>query len=59
MSRQFEEFKKIICEFNFDNTYKVAWAKALIELSSELPIAEDRTEIYLFQIARKYTKYSP
>jgi len=57
MSRQFEEFKRIICEFNFDNTYKVAWAKALIELSSELPIAEEQTRITISQIAQKYMQY--
>lgn len=57
MSRQFEDFKKIICEFNFDNTYKAAWAKALIELSSELPIAEEETRITISQIAQKYMRY--
>lgn len=57
MSRQFEEFKRIICEFNFDNTYKVAWAKALIELSSELPIAEEQTRITISLIAQKYMQY--
>ena len=57
MNRQFETFKQIICTFNFSNTYKAAWAKALIELSSELPIAENRMEITLSQIAEKYTKY--
>lgn len=57
MSRQFEDFKKIICEFNFDNTYKAAWAKAIIDLSSELPIAKEETEITLYQIAEKFSKY--
>ena len=57
MSRQFDEFKQIIREFSYDNTYKVAWAKALVELSSELPIAGDEVEITLEQIARKYLKY--
>lgn len=57
MGRQFDEFKQIIREFSYDNTYKVAWAKALVELSSELPIAGDEVEITLEQIARKYLKY--
>lgn len=57
MSRQFDEFKQIIREFSYDNTYKVAWAKALVELSSELPIIGDEVEISLEQIARKYLKY--
>ena len=57
MSKQFDEFKQIIREFSYDNTYKVAWAKALVELSSELPIAGDEVEITLEQIARKYLKY--
>ena len=57
MSRQFDEFKQIIREFSYDNTYKVAWAKALVELSSELPIVGDEVEISLEQIARKYLKY--
>lgn len=57
MSQQFEDFKQIIREFNYDNTYKVAWAKALVELSTELPLDGDETEITLEQIANKYLKY--
>lgn len=57
MSQQFDDFKQIIREFSYDNTYKVAWAKALVELSSELPIVGDEVEITLEQIARKYLKY--
>ena len=54
MSQQFESFKQIIREFSYDNTYKVAWAKALVEISSELPIVEDEVEITLELIAKKY-----
>lgn len=57
MSQQFEDFKRIVREFNYDNTYKAAWAKALVELSSELPIVGDEVKITLEQIARKYLKY--
>lgn len=57
MSPQFEDFKQIVREFNYDNTYKAAWAKALVELSSEVTIAGDEVEITLEQIARKYIKY--
>lgn len=57
MSQQFDDFKRIIRECNYDNTYKVAWAKALVELSSELPLVDVETEITLVQIAEKYLKY--
>ena len=57
MSQQFEDFKQIVREFSYDNTYKAAWAKALVELSSELPIVGEEVEITLEQIARKYIKY--
>lgn len=57
MSQQFEDFKQIVREFSYDNTYKAAWAKALVELSSEVSIAGNEVEITLEQIARKYIKY--
>ena len=28
-------FKRIIRECNYDNTYKMAWAKALVEIATE------------------------
>lgn len=50
-------FKKIIRECNYDNTYKMAWAKALVELSGEVEITEESIVISLTQIAEKYLKY--
>lgn len=41
-------FKRIIRECNYDNTYKMAWAKALVEISLE--IEEDK---YLVDIDLK------
>lgn len=50
-------FKKIIRECNYDNTYKMAWAKALVELSGEIEMTEEKVVISLTQIAEKYLKY--
>lgn len=50
-------FKRIIRECNYDNTYKLAWAKALVELSGEIEIVEDSITIPLEQIAEKFLKY--
>lgn len=57
MSQKYEVFKRIICEFKYDNTYKAAWAKALIELSTEIPVGGEEVEISLKQIAAKFLKY--
>ena len=50
-------FKRIIRECNYDNTYKMAWAKALVELSIESTYEDDIVEIKLEDIAKKYIKY--
>lgn len=56
-NEKYQVFKKIIRECNYDNTYKMAWAKALVELSGEVEIVEENVTITLFQIAEKYLKY--
>lgn len=55
----YEIFKRIIKEGRYDNTYKLAWGKALIEICSELDIysLEETNEILLISIARKFIKY--
>ncbi|MBR3512746.1 MAG: HNH endonuclease [Clostridia bacterium] len=50
-------FKRIIRECNYDNTYKMAWAKALVELAIENRNQEDFIDIPLKEIAKKYIKY--
>ena len=34
---------------NFDNTYKIAWAKSLVELSSSINISDDGPIIFSFE----------
>lgn len=53
----YEKFKRIIRECNYDNTYKMAWAKALVEISLENSVQDDIVEIKLQDIAKKYIKY--
>ena len=53
----YNTFKKIIRECNYDNTYKMAWAKALVELATEGVYEKDIVEIKLEDIAKKYIKY--
>ncbi len=50
-------FKKIIRECNYDNTYKMAWAKALVELATEIEVNSTYVEIPLEEISKKYIKY--
>lgn len=50
-------FKRIIRECNYDNTYKMAWAKALVEIATEGLYEDDVVEIKLEDIAKKYVKY--
>lgn len=57
MSEQYQAFKKIIREAGYDNTYKMAWAKALVEISGEVDISQEIVIITLAQIARKFIKY--
>lgn len=50
-------FKRIIRECNYDNTYKMAWAKALVEISIENKDKEEFIDINLKVIAEKFIKY--
>lgn len=53
-----KDFKKIIRECEYSNTYKMAWAKALIELSNKyFDNANEYSELSLFDIALKMFKY--
>ena len=50
-------FKRIIRECNYTNTYKMAWAKALVEISLEEEYNTDTIKIELKTIANKFIKY--
>ena len=50
-------FKRIIRECNYTNTYKMAWAKALVEISLEEEYKADIISIDLKNIANKFIKY--
>ena len=52
-------FKKIIRECNYDNTYKMAMAKSLLEISLNKNFDKDDEciNISLKEIANKYLKY--
>lgn len=53
----YSTFKRIIRECNYDNTYKMAWAKALVEIATESLYEAEIIEIRLEDIAKKYIKY--
>lgn len=57
MKSKYELFKEIIKECNYDNTYKMAWGKSLIELSSEIDLSKEKVIIKFGDIAKKYIKY--
>lgn len=53
----YQTFKKIIKECNVTNTYKMAWAKALVEIACQSIETQEITTIYLKDIAEKMMKY--
>jgi len=59
MDAYVKDFVHIIKNANYSNTYKMAWAKALVELSLEMDYNElpSETVIHLESIARKFIKY--
>jgi len=59
MDAYIKDFVHIIKNANYSNTYKMAWAKALVELSLEMDYEKPSTEtvINLEAIARKFIKY--
>ena len=50
-------FKRIIKECSYDNTYKMAWARSLVELSTRKELDSEYIEIDLIEIAELYIKY--
>jgi hypothetical protein len=54
-----EAWLSIIRNCSVDNTYKMAWGKAITELSLEKDYStlEDTVEIFLIEIAQKFIKY--
>ena len=57
MNNKYESFREIIKNCDYDNTYKMAWGKSLIEISLELDLSKDKVIIRLEDIAEKYIKY--
>lgn len=57
MNNNYESFREIIKNCDYDNTYKMAWGKSLIEMSLELDLSKDKVIIRLEDIAEKYIKY--
>lgn len=53
----YNRFTKIIRSCNYDNTYKMAWAKSIVELCSTKELNEDNIVITLHDIAFKFLKY--
>lgn len=53
-----KDFKKVIRECEYSNTYKMAWSKAIIELSNKyFDNTNEYIELSLFDIAKKMFKY--
>lgn len=50
-------FKRVIRECNYTNTYKMAWAKSLIEIALEEKYEKNIIKIELKNIANKFIKY--
>lgn len=58
MCKQLESFKKVIRECDYSNTYKMAWAKAIVELSNlYIESKEKEISISIENIAKKMFKY--
>lgn len=57
MINKLDLFKQIVREGNYDNTYKMAWARSLVEIASEVSLDGDSEIITLKQIAEKFIKY--
>lgn len=57
MKNKYELFKQIIIECNYDNTYKMAWGKSIVELSSKYDLSKEKVIIKFDEIAKKYIKY--
>lgn len=57
MNNDYILFKQIIRESNYDNTYKMAWAKSLVEISTQIDLTEDNITIPFTEIAKRFIKY--
>lgn len=57
MENKYELFKQIIIECNYDNTYKMAWGRSIVELSSKYDLSKEKVIIKFDEIAKKYIKY--
>lgn len=57
MKNKYELFKQIIRECNYDNTYKMAWGKSIVELSSKYDLSKEKVVIKFEEISKKYIKY--
>ena len=53
----YKRFTKIIRQCNYDNTYKMAWAKSLVEICSTSTLEGETLVITLKDIAYKFFKY--
>lgn len=56
----YKRFTKIIRECNYDNTYKMAWAKSLVEICANQDVEDNHNEILeisLSDIAKRFIKY--
>ncbi len=56
-SKFYKKFTTTIRECNYDNTYKMAWAKALVEICSSSKLNGNVITITLDDIAYKFLKY--
>jgi len=57
MNGRLKKFKRIIRECNYDNTYKMALAKSLVELSAANEYETDSIKISTKETAWKFLKY--
>jgi 5-methylcytosine-specific restriction endonuclease McrA len=58
MSTYLDNFKKVIRECSYSNTYKMSWAKGIVELSNDyLHFDDDLISIPLAKISEKMFKY--
>lgn len=53
----YDEFKTIIRNCDYTNTYKLAWAKSLVELAVNNKKSDENIIIELEQISHKFLKY--
>lgn len=57
MDNYIDNWIKIIKDCSFDNTYKMAWAKSIIEISCEAEQTNSIVLISFEEISKKYIKY--